>query len=359
MGLNHLIINNIRNINNASITPNKNFNLIFGKNASGKSSFLEAIYILGTGNSFRTNKLHEFIAFEKDNCLVSGNVDLDLQNNTQMGISFSNSERIIKIDSIKYYTRAALAQKLPLQIIYPGSNQIIEGSPKIRRQFLDWGIFHLIPQYFSEWNRYRRALNQRNALLKSKDFSDMEIWDRELSICGTIVTNHRIEYLKKYKQYLLNICKTFLPNKDIQIKFNCGWKTFKTFEEILIEDRARDIKFGFTHSGPHRCDLDILVNGTLAKSFCSRGQIKLLVLAIKLAQINLQTKIKNQFGCLLIDDFCSELDKNNSDILIKYIMDLNLQCFITAIDKIEITNFYNENTTMFHVEHGLISTMTR
>lgn len=358
MGLEKLRFKGIRNLQENSLEFDEKFNIVAGPNGSGKSSLLEAIYILGTGKSFRTNQIREVISRGDSELLVNGSVQGTDGGRTNLGISFQGNHRTIRIDGSNLQSRVELARKIPVQIIWPGSFQLIEGSPGIRRKFIDWGLFHSVQDYHFHWTSYNRALLQRNACLRSggaSGLNGLEIWNRELAKYGTIITRHRAEYLRQFNPFFNNLVSKFLPGLDLQIVLHTGWNEKSDFPTALDQSIDRDLKLGYTSQGPHRCEFRVLADDVTGRSFLSRGQIKLLVLALKFSQINFHASGEHAQGCFLIDDLGSEIDHHNACLIIEFLQGLDIQFFITSIDTSIKKIFSDCRTAMFHVEQGSIT----
>jgi DNA replication and repair protein RecF len=355
MRLNQIRIDNVRNINNAIVDPGPNLNIMLGSNGSGKSSFLESIYLLGRAGSFRTNHASEIINREARRLLVCGNIQGQSDIVHRIGVCFENKKKTIRIDGRDVYSRVDLLECFPLQFISPHSYLLVEGPPNTRRQFLDWGVFHWEVHYPEEWKRFKRCLIQRNTALKAKSSRIDRIWDVEFVKYGTIVADRRKEYLEELRPFIREIGETILPSRRIEVDYFAGWDLCQDLDQALAEDYKRDSKFGFTHRGPHKGDLLFKIDGQVCKSYLSRGQTKLFVLVLKLAQIRLQIQKRNRFGSLLIDDFCAELDRENAQKLKQFLSDLDLQCFITAMDRESVGPLYGLQSTLFHVEQGQIT----
>jgi DNA replication and repair protein RecF len=232
---------------------------------------------------------------------------------------------------------------------------LLDAGPQIRREFLDWGVFNIKDDFLICWRKYKKVLQQRNSLLKSNQINQLNVWDTELVQYGTIVSNYRKKYLKKLQPLFVELCHYFLDFKEIELKYVSGWGDTSSFQTVLINDLQKDLRYGFTHSGPHRCDFQLIVNGMLAKDFISRGQLKLFMLALKLAQVQLLNFEKQCLVCLLIDDLTAELDIANKAKLLNYLSGLNCQVFMTTT---ELANFGDlrrlKNYKVFHVEQGVI-----
>ena len=152
------------------------------------------------------------------------------------------------------------------------------------------------------------------------------------------------------------IVNQFLDLGDITISLLSGWDKTKPLAQVLQDDIARDVRYGFTHSGSHRADLQITIQGRLVKDFLSRGQLKLLILSLKLAQIQLLAEHNGLLACILIDDFAAELDRHNRSKLLHYLANLSCQVFITANEQLDFGDVSHfTNCKMFHMEHGSIS----
>ena len=276
-------------------------------------------------------------------------------NTIHLGIQLDSKSFCCRINQQSTQKRSDLAYALPLQIIHPKSYELLDAGPQLRREFLDWGVFNDDEKFLPAWRNFKKALSQRNSLLKAKRPEQINVWDKELVYYGTIVNSYRQLYLQKFKPVFTEIVDKFLEIDDIDIKLISGWDTAMEFQQVLTEDLDKDLRYGFTHSGPHRGDFQLLVNNRLAKDFVSRGQLKLLVMSLKLAQVQLLTNEHSNMGCILIDDFAAELDVTNRAKLLHYLSAMECQVFITAT---EISDFgdlsHIKNYKMFHVEHGNI-----
>ncbi|MDO9168728.1 MAG: DNA replication/repair protein RecF [Methylobacter sp.] len=358
MSLLKLDIYSVRNIQKESIIPSPTINLIVGENASGKSALLEAIFILGRAKSYRCSAIKSVINFTKDRLVVSAQILQENGNQLQLGIQLDGKNSEIHINQQAKQKHSDLAYALPLQLIHPKSYELLDAGSQIRREFLDWGVFNNDQNFLPAWRKFKKALAQRNALLKTKRLEQINVWDKELVYYGTIVDSFRQQYLEKFKPVFIEIIGRFLIFDGIDLKLVSGWDTAKEFNQILIEDRDKDLRYGFTHSGPHRGDFQLWVNNRLAKDFVSRGQLKLLVMSLKLAQVQLLANEHSQTGCILIDDFAAELDVINRAKLLSYLAEMACQVFITATEKNDFGDLSQiKNYKMFHVEHGTIKSV--
>ena len=207
----------------------------------------------------------------------------------------------------------------------------------------------------SVWRKYKKALAQRNQLLKKKQLRQLQGWDRELVMHGLIVADYREQYITLLQPLFIDIASQFLDFNELNIQFISGWDRKKDFSLALRDDLDKDLRYGITHSGPHRGDFLVSIDNKQVKEFVSRGQLKLLVLALQLAQVKLLYQKCSKIGCVLIDDVTSELDYSNRAKLLRFLSDLKVQVFLTAT---ELNEFGDLNQLseyhVFHVEHGNI-----
>lgn len=354
MALVKLDVYSVRNIHTASILPSACINLITGLNASGKSSLLEAIFILGRARSFRTTHIKQAISFEHSQLIVSAQNRLPNATISSIGIQIDGKQTSIRIDQETGH-KADLAYALPVQFIHPKSYRLLDGGPQIRREFMDWGIFNHNKNFLTNWRKFSRALQQRNSLLKSRQYQQLSAWNKELVEFGLIIHEYRQQYMNMLQPVFMEMADHFLDSCQIDLKYQCGWDDKLTLEQALQSDLEKDKRYGFTHSGPHRGDFLTYLDKRLAKDYLSRGQLKLLVLALMLSQVKLLNHQAQNVCCILIDDLTAELDTVNRVKLLEYLSQLGCQVFMTAAS---VTDFGDisglTNYKMFHVEHGSV-----
>lgn len=357
MTLLKLDVFDVRNIHSISIQPAPGINFITGANASGKSSLLEAIFILGRARSFRTHHIKQAIKFDQSQLIVAAQLQHHTGSISNIGIQIDNKQTEIRIDQ-ENRQKADLAYALPVQLIHPKSYRLLDAGPQNRREFLDWGIFNHKRNFLPNWRRFSKALQQRNALLKIRQVQQLSAWDKELIEYGQVVNEYRKEYIELLQPVFLEMASQFLETDQIEIRFNAGWDEKQALEQMLKQDLEKDLKYGFTHSGPHRADFLTVHNNKLVKDYLSRGQQKLLVLALLLSQVSLLNQEAQNNCCILIDDLTAELDTLNRAKLLKYLAGIGCQVFMTST---ELADFGDldavENYKVFHVEHGAIKTL--
>ncbi len=335
MYIQRLFIQNIRNIGWLEIQPSSGINLIYGPNGAGKTSLLEAISYLALGRSFRSSKFHNLISTGKNDFIVSAQV-LD-ENNLESTLGVSRGRKRdndlqISINKKRANRLTDLVDKICVQVIHPQSVELVTGSPELRRHFIDWGVYYSNKDYKDIWSQYRKILLQRNALLKNKAaFDEIIIWDDLLCNLAEKITDLRTKYLDSFNQIFREKTQEFLPGFDITCSLSKGWENQTDLRSLLGLNLEKDRLLGYTFYGCHRADLKIKSSQLSASETLSRGQLKLLVCAMKLSQGSLLFKQTGRKCIYLIDDLTSELDPNSRSLLLKELSCFSNQVFITNI----------------------------
>ena len=346
MALEKLVIKNFRCLEAVELEPHPEGNIIVGENASGKTSLLEALFFVGRGRSFRPAQTEGLIrdgssAFQ----LVAtvGHKGRPLV----LGLEVTKDSRTVRIGGQPAKSLGELAQYLPIQVIDPDVHKLVEDGPGGRRQFLDFGVFHVEHGFLDIWRRYQRALKQRNKALKTTQ-KVASAWDPELIQAGEALDSMRRAYVDALLPVARDWCQ-FLLDADLELKYRSGWAADRTLAEALKQSQQRDRDFGATLVGPHRADLELRVHERSARGRVSRGQQKLLASALLLAQVEL---MESRTGpcVLLLDDPAAELDGERLSRLLARVQGLGSQCFITGLTIEDLAEFKSES--VFHVEQG-------
>ncbi|MDP3562088.1 MAG: DNA replication/repair protein RecF [Legionellaceae bacterium] len=352
MTLTHLNIHQLRNIHLAQITLNPRYNIFHGLNGSGKTSILEAIYLLSSGHSFRTRETSPLITHHSTELTVYARTTA----NDSISIQKSNSGSTqVKINQQACLRSSELAHFLPCQLIYQDIFQIMDAGPAVRRSMLDWGLFHVKQSYHTLWKEYRHVLKQRNALLRQRTNEQQCIpWNKLIVDMSYELDRLRVEYFKDWSE-AFQLYLSQLTEIPCTISYYKGWdkkETGRSLATILTEQYMSDCHRQYTHSGAHQAD--ILFNSTLlkAKQTLSRGQQKIILIALKLAQAQLLST-----PCLyLFDDITTELDAMHVKRLIKCICQLKGQFFLTTIDGSQFSTQHPlDHASIFMLENGRLS----
>lgn len=354
-----MLIHQFRNIRQADMTFSLHLNCFIGDNGSGKTSLLEALYTLGHGKAFRSALTSRVISHDCDSFTLHARLRPSDSNPDKIGLfKHRNGEIKVKINEDSQHKIADLAKCMPMQLITPEGFDLIAGGPKFRRAFLDWGAFHHYAQFYTYWSNLRRIIKQRNAALKQGlSYQQIRIWDKELIGLTAEVTKLRRQYCEALYPTLKAFFEQFLSEYEIKIHFYPGWNEANEYAELLEKNYERDRQVGFTNLGAHKADLRITVENLPIESVLSRGQLKLLMCAMRLAQGAFFSDATGRQCAFLLDDFSSELDKLNRAKLANALQKQQAQIFITALNKEQIMDFidfHDDQAQFFYVVQGQI-----
>lgn len=356
MALTRLLIKDFRNIEQADLALAPGFNFLVGANGSGKTSVLEAIYTLGHGRAFRSLQAGRVIRHDQAAFVLHGRLE-GQEREFSVGLSKNRAgESKVRIDGSDGHKVAELAQLLPMQLITPEGFTLLNGGPKYRRAYVDWGCFHNTPGFFNAWSNLRRLLKQRNAALRQVTrYSQIRPWDQELVPLAEQISQWRADYSAAISAEIVTTCAQFLPECDLRFSFQRGWDKESDYAELLERNFERDRALTYTASGPHKADFRIRAEGTPVEDLLSRGQLKLLMCALRLAQGEFLTRQSGRRCVYLIDDFASELDDSRRRLLVERLKATQAQVFVSAISSEHVIDMTDEKGKMFRVEQGKIA----
>lgn len=370
MSLDRLAVKGFRNLKMLTLAFHPEANLIIGDNGSGKTSILEAIYFISHGRSFRTSNFNKVINYAESDFTIhvrkfAENVHGEAKQD--LGLQRTSSGVVtIRVDGVTERKLSVLAKNLAVQLITPDSVSFFLGGPKERRQFCDLGLFHVKQSYQELMQRFSKVLKQRNALLKNSadiNSAQLRFWNDEFNKLSLQVDTFRRDYVLQLQQRLEALQDKFnLFDVPVEITYSQGWKKNTTLEEELQRFTERDLKQGYTSVGPHKADIKFKVPATgyedqlvnVADSF-SRGQIKLLLYALKVCQ-NQIIRDHGKTPILLVDDVNSEIDEVNLVKILKLLGASRAQLIITAISDSKLANMESvlKEIKLFHVKHGTL-----
>ncbi|MCD6039243.1 MAG: recF [Gammaproteobacteria bacterium] len=364
MGLSLLAISEFRNLVSINLQPvTDGFNFIYGKNGSGKTSLLEAIYYLSLGRSFRSTHTDCIVRHSASKLSIFGRIITLPPQYATLGLErHLDGKTKFKINGEEASSITELASLIPVQLIDSSCHNLLDSGPLFRRKYLDFGLFYQTNDFLRIWRRYERALKQRNAALRSQvPRKDLIIWTHELINSATQLDQLRFDYVKSIVPLLIKTAAELLPIFDLKITYQRGWELSRSYDEALLRTIDKDYQLGYTQIGPHKADLKILINDIPAKDILSRGQQKLFVCAMILARGTLLQSYENKTPIYLVDDLPSELDIASRSSLISLLSKQKAQVFVTATEKKAWSDFFIDGIPrkMFHVEHGYISEINK
>ena len=351
-------IDNFRNLSQTQLDFNGNCNIFYGKNGSGKTSLLEAIYYLAMGRSFRSHILRRIIKYGANDFSLFAKIQQE-NNLISIGITRSiTTGKRIKIAGKDASSNIELTKLIPLQLLNHNSYFLLYEGPKPRRQFIDWGLFHVEQSFLPLWQKVERILKQRNVAIRTKAPADhIQAWDKDLAQLGFELHQSRKQYIENLIPVAQEVLQKLLPDFSINISYFAGWDLNLDLEAALTNNLKTDLQFGYTTVGPQRADLELLVGKVPAKDALSRGQQKLLLYGLKIAQGTLLNKLTDKKCIYLVDDLMAELDLQKCNLLANALLRLQKsQLFITGLSQ-DFENIFTphaNNKKVFHIENGVI-----
>ncbi|MDX1433662.1 MAG: DNA replication/repair protein RecF [Gammaproteobacteria bacterium] len=352
MNLVHLEVQNVRILRDVSLTLAGGLNAFVGPNGAGKTSLLEAVHVLATGHSFRTRRLGELVRRDTDWLRVRGEVAWDEGSRSWIGVEKQPDGLRVRVGGEDVRSASSLARQLPAVVVSPDSQRLLTDGANLRRQLIDWALFHVEPAYFDHHRRFRRVLRQRNAALRDGVSPDrLDAWDREMAELGeqlhTLRARHMETLIPAFGETLSQLMTVV-----VEIAYQAGWRGGQTLAEALAAVRDTDRERGFTSVGPHRGDLQFRVAGGPAQQTLSRGEAKLFVVGLLLAQGEYLVARQGRVPLVLVDDLASELDGDSRGRFFERLRVLGAQTLVTTVDQELLQPGDGTPMKVFHVERG-------
>ena len=353
MFIQELEIRNLRILESVGLSPSPGLNVLYGPNGSGKTSVLEAVHLLGVGRSFRSRHHSEMVQRGTDGFRIRGSIcqETGVQ---RLELEHGKAGLLIRCDGQTVVAASALARTLPLVLLTPDSQRLITEGANLRRQLLDWCLFHVEPGFLPAYQRFRRALKQRNAALRAQENTRVvKSWDEDLVKSGEVVNDQRARYVDLFLPTLDATVNRLLPLK-VTLEYRPGWPAERSLEEALEESFSSDMARGFTQVGPQRSDLAFVLDGIAARKLMSRGEAKLFVAGIILAQATHFIETMDLKPVILVDEVASELDDESRRRVFAELVSLDAQTFVTTVSRELVDNGAWSPDAVFHVEQGII-----
>jgi DNA replication and repair protein RecF len=363
MLLESLEVHNFRNLS-GKIIWGAGLNIIYGDNGQGKTNWLEAIYLLATTKSFRTQRLQETIKFEEDLAVVRGRVAQSLEVHREMQVSLRGTTKSITINGKREPVTRYLGQLHAIAFTADELN-IVRGGPDARRKFLDRGVIALHPSYVQTLADYNHVIKQKNRLLQDASESEMSLdqtaelvapWNEQLVSLSTEIHSARTDYVQRLNDVLE---RRLFEKEDINIRYISSLEGKGNLDDYaaLITERLQirlqaEIAAGYALIGPHRDDLEILFDGRDMRAFGSSGQQRSALIILDLANVSVYYSWHNEYPLFLIDDVDAELDRKRINRLLEY-LEGRTQTFITT-SKESLVEQFIEQANIYHVSKGVI-----
>lgn len=348
---------NFRNYEKETVSFSDEVNIIYGDNGMGKTNIIEALYYFSYGRSFRSSGREIIKEGEKES-----KITLDFENNERNykgEIRFlSGKRKEIYLNEIELKKTSELLGNFICVLFTPDELGIIKGLPDERRRFCDSSIIPLRPQFIKELIKYRNLINHKNALLKSRNYQTLEIWNEKIAECGSKIMLMRGSYIERIEKMAKEVqCDISGGCENFEMKYNPSVKMGADINEIkenfikkLSEYEEREKENCFSMAGVHRDEIEFFINGKNAKNYASQGQIRTAILSLKTAQMEIIKEENGNYPVMLLDDILSELDKKRRDFLISQIK--GKQIIITCTD-IE-NSFKNDSSNIINISNGKV-----
>lgn len=384
MNITYLHIHHFRNLRDIEVSP-ATCNLFLGQNGSGKTSVLESVYLLSRGKSFRHHQPKHYIEHGQPTTTVFArlNSPIAIHDNEQTVAieKAQDASTQLRLNGQTVVTQSPLTQLLPTLLLEPMTLNSLEEGSQIRRELLDWLLFHVEQNFHAQWLAYQRLLKQRNSLLKQISHveqltpfqrQEIEAWNQGLSRHATVIHEQRERVLDAWQRNFDEQLALFLPHyaDKLRLRYSVGYDTQIGLEALLAERLATDIELGYTRVGSHRADINVMLDDVIiddtgqthkhtlpATDRLSRGEKKLLMTALRLSQLPLLNDV-GKVPLVLLDDITAELDDKALNILLNGLKQVNSQLFITSLSEAivpMVQDIWQDKVKIFNVEQGNVS----
>ena len=351
-----LSLGGLRSFAEAEFFPQPQLNWIAGANGAGKTSVLEALYLLGHGRSFRSASLEPVVRAGDQAAWLSAAIERVDGSEVRAGMRrHRRGEWEVRIDGAMNARLSDLVTLVPILCFEPGSQQLVTGVSERRRRLLDWGVFHVEQVPLEAWRMYQRVLSQRNQALRSRNTDVVDAWEPQLLAAALEITQARSRFSKIWFAAVKEVLAWLSPGLEgVELGFRPGWgQQHESYADALASSRSRDLEQGFTHTGPHRADIGLRFVGADARERCSRGQTKTLALALILGLACCYQRRRGFAPVLLLDDVFSELDAAHATAVMDWLKAHRGQVFVTGVHPPPPSE--RARWALFHVEQGAIT----
>ena len=353
---------NFRNLS-GKISWGAGLNIIYGDNAQGKTNWLEAIYLLATTKSFRTQRLQETIRFDDSLAIVRGRVAQTEEIQRDLQITLQGNTKSILVNGKREAITRYLGQ-LHAVAFTADELEVVRGQPDSRRKFIDRGVVSLHPAYVQTLADYNRIIKQKNRLLQAASESEMSMervgeiiapWNEQLIALSATIHRARVDYVERLNSMLEH---RLFEREDLTIRYASSLESKGDLSDYqaLITERLQlrlpaEIAAGYSLIGTHRDDLEILFDGRDVRAFGSSGQQRSALIILDLAAISVYHSWHNEYPLFLIDDVDAELDRKRISYLLEY-LEGRTQTFITT-SKESLVEQFVARASVYRIKDGL------
>jgi len=354
MRVKSLNISNLRNIASTQIDPVSRLNCFTGDNGAGKTSVLEALVVLSKGRSFRSGQISSLIGASNNTVQIVSTTESQSGQKHKLGMERGTESWTARHNGEDVTQLSELTHLLPYVLLEPSSHTLISGPPDGRRKYLDWSVFHVKHEFLTLWRRYSRVLKQRNAALRQSNASVIKSLEPQFTRLGEQMHAEREHQAEKLAVMLQKTLPIFNQTLDgVGLSYRKGWSGGSLFDAIQVSGQS-DRERGVTGPGPHKADLRLTLDGSLAKEKLSRGEQKAMTAAMIMAQAKLICD-SGEPPLLLLDDLSSELDEEHLQNVLDAALEMNVQIWLTGTQLVPAVKACDADYAVFHVEHGDVS----
>lgn len=346
-------LENFRSYEFLELPLESGINLIYGSNGSGKSTIIESIYYALSGKSFRTTETNNLIR-EKHKQLQALIVFHDGKT-VKVTKKTNNTAVITQNKGQKKENYTSLVKRFPTCLVENKEFFFTSSNPEQKRSFLNKSLFYVEHHESKKISELKKIISQRAGCLKNKDFNQIKYWDEQLILIEPVITKLNEKICSSLNKQLSSskVVGFFLEKnpwlKQLSIKYLPGYPENSKFSDILAQNLEKDTILKRTSSGPHKRSFDILLENKIANETLSRGQQKIISIILHLIQREIIKTNTELDPILLMDDISSELDKENANLMLKYLIDNSVQTIMTSIEKAHFSA--HKDVFLFHVEH--------
>lgn len=355
MHLTRLDVDGLRCLRSVSVTPCPGVNVLIGENGAGKTSVLEALYVLGAGKSFRSGGTDALLGRGASALRVYGEC-LSEQGTVRLGFERTRSSWRGLLNGERVSELASLALAIPVVCFSPESHELVSGASEVRRRFFDWIVFHVEPRFAEVHRRYARLLRQRNHLLKRGQVDEeLRAWTAQLAEHGEALESLRAAVFPAFREAMTVALGDMLAELgEPEVLWRRGWREGVGLGERLRMLCERELAVGHTLVGPHRADWSVSFDRRPIREQGSRGQQKLVALAAAFVTARLYRQWRSQPPIVALDDLASELDIEHQRRTVRQCAELGAQLWVTGTQRPAALDVWPGPSAMFHVEHGSV-----